>query len=175
MGLSGTYSEIDAIFDAFERNMDRANAELKEIINYADGTLGTESSWSTREETCISTEECSATTDCSSLTADGMYDTGEPLFTPGKDWNIGTEKMRMVCVRGSFAKELALTLNIVDQTACPVGFIGDDEAGLLDVDFLLQALKMLTVEREKFIQTSLDYIESTRNSASLEAYIRLHD
>jgi hypothetical protein len=177
MGLSGSNSEIESIFAAFERNMDLADAELKEIIHYADGTLGTEFSWSDREEKCISTtDECSTTTSCSSLTADGMYaTTGKPVFTPGRDWNVDTEKMRMVCVRGSFAKELALTLNIDDQNDCHVGFIGYEEASFVDVDFLLQALKMLTIEREMFIQTSLDYVESTRNSAAIEAYIQLHN
>ena len=62
-----------------------------------------------------------------------------------------------------------MTLN----TSCPLGLVGDDEAAMVDVDFLLEALRMLTQEREMFIRNSLDYVESTRNTASLVAYIEL--
>ena len=42
---------------------------------------------------------------------------------------------------------------------------------MVDVDFLLEALRILTIEREKFIQESLEIVESARNAASIAAYI----
>lgn len=162
-------SELDSIFNEFQRNINRVDAHLKEIIDYTDGTIGTGSTaWDSHRDRSLMLERCSSVhTDFSSITVESIYLNGEPLFKPGSDWNAETEQERIVCVRGSFAKDIAMTLN----TTCPVGFIGDEEAAMVDVDFLLEALRILTIEREKFIQESLEIVESARNAASIAAYI----
>lgn len=162
-------SELDVIFEEFQRNINRVDAHLKEMIDYTDGTIGTGSaSWESHQDRSSMLEQCTSVhTDFSSITVESIYRNDEPLFKPGSDWNAETEQERIVYVRGSFAKDIAMTLN----TTCPVGFIGDDEAAMIDVDFLLEALRVLTLEREKLIQESLDIVESARNAASIAAYI----
>lgn len=168
-------SDVDVIFADFQRNMKRVDDELNEIIEYSErskGKISTLGSHHREQEPFSIAQSRSGQSDLSSITttfSESIYLHDVPIFKTGKDWNVETEQERIVCVRGSFAKDIAMTLN----TSCPLGLVGDDEAAMVDVDFLLEALRMLTQEREMFIRNSLDYVESTRNTASLVAYIEL--
>jgi hypothetical protein len=172
--ITMSLSDVDVIFADFQRNMKRVDDELNEIIEYSERSKGTISTLAShhREQPFSIAQSRSGQSDLSSITTtfcESIYLHDVPIFKPGKDWNVETEQERIVCVRGSFAKDIAMTLN----TSCPLGLVGDDEAAMVDVDFLLEALRMLTQEREMFIRNSLDYVESTRNTASLVAYIEL--